>query len=106
MGFLMYTESKSLEKESLKEILSKEARLINYFTEILENGKKKGRFRTQNPELVGNLIVYLFNFYTLRSWNFRKKYSPSQITEFMINFILDAILTDTEVTQESGSKEG
>lgn len=91
MAFLMYTESKSLRKKHLSSILSQESKLINQFENILRKGIEQGVFECENPDLIASLIVYLLNFSTLRFWSVKEKYSPEEITDRLIEFIMSAI---------------
>jgi AcrR family transcriptional regulator len=96
MTLLFYRDSKSLSKQSLKLILSSESELIKDFIRILENGKQKKLFTTRNVELLGNLIVYLFSFYALRSWNFRDKVSSNEVSDFIVDIVLQLVGIDSE----------
>jgi AcrR family transcriptional regulator len=89
MVLLMYTEGKLLPREFLKKILENESNLVKFFEQIIRRGVEKGAFQVRDPFLLANVIVYLFSIGPLRGWNFRKHYSTEEITEFMINLILD-----------------
>jgi AcrR family transcriptional regulator len=89
MVLLMYTEGKLLPKEFLKKILENESNLIKFFEDIIRGGVEKGVFQVKDPFLLANVIVYLLSIEPLRGWNFRKRYTPEEINEFMMNFILD-----------------
>jgi len=89
MVLLMYTEGKLLPREFLKKILENESNLVKFFEQIIRRGVEKGVFQVRDPFLLANVIVYLLSIDPLRGWNFRKHYSTEEITEFMINLILD-----------------
>ena len=89
---LMYTETKLLPKEFLAQILEKESGLVKYFERILENGIEKGVFKIKDPFLMANIIVYLISIEPLRGWNLRKRYTVRQLSESVIEFILDKVL--------------
>ena len=89
---LMYTETKLLPREFLTQILEKESGLVKYFERILENGIERGVFKIKDPFLMANIIVYLISIEPLRGWNLRKKYTVRQLSESVIEFILDKVL--------------
>lgn len=93
MVLLMYTEGKLLPKDCLRIILKNESELIKCFENILAKGVAAGVFKLKNPFLYANLIVYLLSLEPLRGWNFRKRYSNQHINEFLIETIMNGILT-------------
>ncbi|HAX99541.1 MAG TPA: hypothetical protein DCY12_11810 [Candidatus Atribacteria bacterium] len=92
MIFLMYTETKLLQKDYLEIILEKEARLVKYFEDILRRGIEKKVFKIKDPFFMANVIVYMLSLEPLRGWNLRKSYKVEQINRLNGNFILDNIL--------------
>lgn len=91
MVLLMYTESKLLPRDFLKVILENESKLVKCFEEIVRKGVEKGVFKTEDPFLMANIIVYLLALEPLRGWNLRKKYELKEINKYTMNFILNSI---------------
>jgi len=87
MVLLMYTESKLLPKDFLKIILEKESELVECFERILKKGVEKGVFKTGDPFLMANIIVYLLSIEPLRGWNLKKHYSVEEMNQHLTEFI-------------------
>ena len=92
MVLLMYTESKLLPREFLRIILKKESGLVRCFEKILRRGVKKGVFRSDDPFLLANIIVYLFSMEPLRGWNLKKRYRTEEISEGLLKFVTDSVI--------------
>jgi AcrR family transcriptional regulator len=90
---LMYTESKLLPKDYLGITLKKESGVIEGFEKILRNGIKKKVFKIKDPFLLANIIVYLLSIEPLRGWNFRKKYKNEEVNNYIIDLILNSIIS-------------
>ena len=96
MILLMYTETKSLPKDYLKNILENESGLIRCFERILRVGVEGGVFNVKDPFLMANIIVYLLSFEPLRGWNFRKVYKLEEVTEYLIESIIHTVLSSSK----------
>lgn len=84
----MYTESRHLEPDSLRAVLSKESALIQSLDHIIRRGRETGCFQTQDPFMAANIIQYLLLIEPLRGWNFRKRYDFSAFVDSVTRFIL------------------
>ena len=93
MVLLMNTEAKLLPKDCLRMILKNESDLVKCFEKILEKGIANGTFKTRNPFLYANIIVYLLSLEPLRGWNFRKHYNNQYVNKFLIEFIMNGVLS-------------
>jgi AcrR family transcriptional regulator len=92
MVLLMYTETKLLPKEFIRMILEKESGLVECFEKILRRGIEKGVFKTQDPFLAANIIVYLLSIDPLRGWNLRKRYKVKEINGQLIDFVRRSVM--------------
>ncbi|MBT4723098.1 TetR/AcrR family transcriptional regulator [Candidatus Falkowbacteria bacterium] len=87
----MYTESRHLDKESLRAVLSMESRCIRQIEKVISRGIEQGVFKTEDPFFVANIIQYFATFKTLRGWNFNNQYTFTRYIELLIDFILKAL---------------
>lgn len=84
---LMYQESKSLDRESLHAVLSREAEYVKFFEDILSAGCARGVFKG-DPRLSADVIAYLCSILALRRWNLRRRFASDEILDGLIAFIL------------------
>lgn len=84
---LMYQESKSLDRESLHAVLSREAEYVKFFEDILSAGYARGVFKG-DPRLSADVIAYLCSILALRRWNLRRRFPSDEILDGLIAFIL------------------
>ncbi len=84
---LMYQESKSLDRESLHAVLSREAEYVKFFEDILSAGYARGVFKS-DPRLSADVIAYLCSILALRRWNLRRRFPSDEILDGLIAFIL------------------
>ena len=87
----MYTESRHMEKDSLRAVLFEESRMIKNLEDLIERGVNQGYFKTKDGFLAANIIQYLLAIYPIRGWNFRTCYSFPQFVELVTDFILSAV---------------
>lgn len=84
---LMYQESKSLDRESLHAVLSREAEYVKFFEDILSSGYARGVFKG-DPRLSADVIAYLCSILALRRWNLRRRFAGDEVVDGLIAFIL------------------
>lgn len=84
---LMYQESKSLDRESLHAVLSREAEYVKFFEDILSAGYARRVFKG-DPRLSADVIAYLCSILALRRWNLRRRFASDEIQDGLIAFIL------------------
>ncbi len=89
---LAYRETKSLQKDHLKDVLGQESRLVEYFEQIIRRGVEIGSFRNTDAALAANIIAFLLALVPLRGWNFMNNYKEQDVMEFTRNFIINGIL--------------
>lgn len=84
---LMYQETKSLDRESLHAVLSREAEYVRFFEDILKAGYARGVFRG-DPRLSADVLAYLCSILALRRWNLRRRFVSDEVVEGLTAFIL------------------
>lgn len=92
----MYTESRHLEKDSLKVVLEEDSKTVLVIEAIIQRGIKQGYFKTKNAFMAANMVAYMIPFYPLRGWNFKKRCSFDEFVDQSIGFVLDALSVKEE----------
>ena len=87
----MYTESRHLEPDSLKSVMSAEKKMVDSLQKIIEEGIEQGYFKIRDSIIAANIIQYLLVIEPLRGWNFMNNYTFSRFEDLMINFILSGL---------------
>jgi len=87
-----WTEAKNMKKNYLKEILTLENDLINYFKGILDEIKAHGHSKIHDTGLTANFLVYSATFGILRRWVLKRSYTKEQIIDYLMNTQLKTIL--------------
>ena len=67
----MYTESRHLGKEYLKEVLSLELKMVEKIQSVIDEGIKTKVFKVEDSYIAANLIQYLLVFDSLRGWTLK-----------------------------------
>jgi hypothetical protein len=93
MILLMYRESKHLPKQFMKDVLTKELGLIEFFEGILKRGMKKNIFHIDDPFYTASMIVYQLSFEPLRGWSLKKKKSNQNTIDLTVKHIMKAVLS-------------
>jgi len=88
---LMYQETASLDRESMRHILKRESDFVSLMDKILEGVKRQGMMRGKKSRLDADIIIFLLAFIPLRRWNFRNKFSEEEIKAGLIDFMLRAV---------------
>lgn len=92
----MYTESRHLEKDSLRAVLAEENKLVLTIEELIKKGIEQGYFKTKDSFMAANIVAYMIPFYPLRSWNFRDRFAFDRFVDLTTDFILDALNVSEE----------
>lgn len=79
----IYTETKSLEKWFLHEILKKEAEFVNKYRKLIERGVSEGLFTCENPDLAANILIFTGSIIPLRGWNMTPRHSEREVFEML-----------------------
>ncbi|MBW2283882.1 MAG: TetR/AcrR family transcriptional regulator [Deltaproteobacteria bacterium] len=83
-----YTETKSLEKKYMKEILRKESEFVGKIEVLIRDGIAAGELRCEEPGVLANVIWYNMTILALRGWNILPAYSVETFTDELIRFTL------------------
>jgi AcrR family transcriptional regulator len=92
----IYTETRHLQHDSMRSVLSLEASSIRLLENIILKGVQQGFFKVQNPFFASNVIHFIINIEPQRWWNLKTKYTFSRFVELMIEVILDILGVEQE----------
>ena len=87
----IYSETKSLKKENLRQILKKELKFIAVFKSIIARGIEKGVFDVACPDVAANMLAYNASVLALRGWAMRPHHSDNKLIEDIIQFLLKSL---------------
>ncbi|MFP4474068.1 MAG: TetR/AcrR family transcriptional regulator [Desulfatibacillaceae bacterium] len=90
----IYTETKSLEKDYLHEILQREAEFVGRFQRLIEDGVQKGAFHCPQPAICANTIAYLLAIVALRGWNILPYHGEQELLDHLLRVILKSVGVD------------
>ena len=90
---LIYQESKSLPKETLRYVLGREEAIAEIFEEILRKGIADGSIAVdeKHVKLMADNIMVLGEMWVFRRWALRKHYTLEEYTEKQIALLLREI---------------
>lgn len=88
-----WTEAKNMERKHLKEVLSFEADLINFFKGILDELKPQYLAESEDTNMAANFLVYVAAFGVLRRWSLKPRYSKEQIIDYLVDSQLESIIS-------------
>jgi hypothetical protein len=77
---LAYTQGRYMKKHYLKEILTREAEIVERFSDILMDMGMEHR----DADLRANFLVFSAVFGVLRRWNLKNNHDRARITEYLI----------------------
>ena len=77
---LAYTQAMYMKNRYLKNILAREAEIVDTFKEILTRCGLSGH----DAGLAANYLVFSATFGVLRRWNLKKYYSRQELTDYLI----------------------
>ncbi len=78
---LAYTQAMYMKNRYLKNILAREAEIVDTFRQILI----RCGVPTHEAGLTANYLVFSATFGVLRRWNLRKYYTRQELTEYLVN---------------------
>lgn len=84
---LMYQETKSLSRESLVSVLSREGEYIRFVEEILHEASDQSLIQG-DPRLSADIITFLCSIVALRRWTLRRRFAPAEAVDGLVAFIL------------------
>jgi TetR/AcrR family transcriptional regulator, cholesterol catabolism regulator len=84
----IYTETKSLEKPYMKEILRRESEFVAKYRELIDRGIEQGVFKCDSPDLVANILIFTGSLIPLRGWNILPHHSEEAVFEVLKSLAL------------------
>lgn len=87
---LIYQETKSLPKDKMRYVLSKEEQITSIFEQILEKGMKDGTIRIDpsSIKLMANNIMVMGQMWTFRYWMLGRYYNLEEYTQKQMDLLL------------------
>ncbi len=91
---IMYQETKSLPKEAMQYVLSKELEMVAIFEEILAGCVKSGVLELDAKELflAANHLVVQGQSWAFRKWALKNRYTIEEYIELQTNLFLNGVL--------------
>lgn len=83
----IYTETKSLDRRHLHEVLRRESEFVATVERLINKGLEEGVFDCPNPELYANVVAFIGAIAPLRGWNFLPRYGEEEVVEEMVALI-------------------
>ena len=83
----MYTESRHLEPDSIKAVLSKESEMVQALEALIIRGVESGYFKTKDTFMTANIIHYMISIAPLRGWNFLDRYTFTRFVELITDSV-------------------
>jgi TetR/AcrR family transcriptional regulator, cholesterol catabolism regulator len=94
----IYTETKSLEKKYLHEILEKETEFVRAIESLIRRGVEEGKFVCRHPDIFANIIAFTGTIVPLRGWNILPHHSEEEVLGELTNLILRGL--NSQISQE------
>jgi len=95
----IYTETKSLDRKYMREILAGETQFVKAFESLIRKGIRQGVFHGEKPDLIANIIVFTLSIYPLRGWSTRRRRSNDELLDALIRFVLKGLGIPDEAIQ-------
>jgi len=102
----LYRESGSLDRESLRTVLAREAKYIEMFEDCIRNCLGDRKVSDFKIGLAADILSYLPVIVTLRRWNLKRRPgSMEQILDGIFDFMMHGLgfLTDDDMSTPKGS---
>ena len=87
----LLTESRHLEKDSLRSVLTLEVRAVRAVEGLIRRGVDQGVFRVSDAGLTANLLMLQFALYPVRHWNLKHAMTAEQYVDLMVETVLDML---------------
>jgi AcrR family transcriptional regulator len=95
---LIYQETKSLPKDTLSYVLSKEDQITKIFEGVLQRGREDGSIHLDEKEviLMAHNIMVLGQMWAFRRWALAKDFSLEEFMHKQISLVIDQIRNEKE----------
>jgi AcrR family transcriptional regulator len=100
----IFTESKYLDKEHLRQVLEMDNQIVVGFYRHLLSLIPQSKIKGREAELAANLVAYMLLFFTLRGWNLTL--TGAAEWEAAVDFMVDFIFSGLGIDREASDKEG
>lgn len=80
----IYTETKSMEKKYLSEILQRESAFVGAIEAMIKRGVDRGSFDCSNPTVLANVIALTGAIIPLRGWNILPHFGEEEVVDELI----------------------
>ena len=80
----IYTETKSMGKKYLNEILQRETEFVGAIEAMIRRGVDEGSFDSNHPAILANVIALTGAIIPLRGWNILPHYSEEEVVDELI----------------------
>lgn len=85
---LIYTETKSLPRAYLREILKRESEFVGKYAALIEQGVRRGVFHCNTPDLLANILVFAGAIIPLRGWNIIPRHGSDDVCDMLKDMVL------------------
>jgi AcrR family transcriptional regulator len=89
---LLYQESHSLNKPSLRAMLKSEEVQIGRFIKVIEEGIKLGKIREANPVMLANMIKMMIDSWVLKRWSLRGRVTLEEMKQGILQMVQKGIM--------------
>ncbi|MFH2129480.1 MAG: SDR family oxidoreductase [bacterium] len=102
---LFYQETKSMQKERLRQLSIIERKRLERFEQVIEECMETGKARHVNPRLISNLIKVMVDVWPLKSWDLTGHTTRHQIEKMILDGVFQGFLQPplSEERQQSDS---
>jgi AcrR family transcriptional regulator len=85
---LMYHESHSLPRKSLRHVLARVREFIEDFALLVKDASDAMRLPAANPQLIANIVTFLPAIVALRRWDLRRCSEQKEVAEQVLEFMM------------------
>ena len=85
----IYTETKSLPKQYIHEVLKRESEFVKRYAKLIERGVERGVFKCDNPDMFANIIIFIGAIIPLRGWNILPHHRSDEVCKMLQDMVFD-----------------
>ncbi len=90
-ALLIYQKSSSLDKPSKKKVMQLEVEVSKIFSEIIEEGIKKGIFKEVDVDLMAYNIIMMAHMWVLKRWHFKHRLTLDKFINLQLEAVMDLL---------------